>query len=337
MKEAILYEKLKGKDVKCNLCGHRCSLKPGSFGICGARKNIEGILNSVSYGRVIASNADPIEKKPLFHFLPGSLSLSVASAGCNFQCKFCQNYSISQLRNERILDSGEEVSAKEVVEAAAKQKSKSISYTYTEPTVNMEFVYDCSKLAKDRGISNVWVTNGYMTGEAIELIAPYIDAANVDLKAFDEKTYREVLGGKLEVVLDSIKALRERGVWLEVTTLVIPEMNDSDQELGKIADFIKSVDPFIPWHVSAYHADYKYATRRDRTPGKTLEKAAKIGYEHGVKYIYCGNIWGLEGEHTKCHNCGKLLIERYGFTIRNNKIKEGLCSGCQTKIPGIWK
>ncbi len=337
MKEAKLWEKQADGRVKCNLCGHRCSLNDGRFGICGARKNEKGILYSVAYGRLIATNIDPIEKKPLFHFLPGSKSFSLASAGCNFRCQFCQNYSISQLRNEDLIKKSDNATPKEVVETARSRGCKSMSYTYTEPTVNFEFVYECSQLANERNIYNTWVTNGFMTAETIETITPYIDAANVDLKAFKEETYNDVLGGKLQVVLDSIKMMKEKGIWLELTTLVVPDMNDSDEELTKLAQFIADVDPLIPWHVSRYHADYKYLTRRDKTPEKTLEKAADIGKKAGLKYIYCGNLWGSEGEHTFCHSCNEKLVERYGFTILSNKIVGGKCSKCSSEIPGKWR
>jgi len=338
MKEAMLYEKLDDlAAVRCDLCGHHCVLGLDSFGICGARQNKGGKLYSISYGRLIASAVDPVEKKPLFHYLPGSLSFSIASAGCNFQCRFCQNYSISQLRNEDIMSTTEVVTPESVVGEAVKKGCRSISYTYTEPTVNFEFIYDCSKLAKEKNIKNVWITNGFMTKEAIEKISPYMDAANVDLKAFKEETYGSVMGGRLENVLDSIKMLRKKSVWIEITTLVVPDMNDSDEELKDIASFIKNVDPWIPWHVSAYHADYKYATRKDRTPDKSIEKAARIGHDSGLNYVYSGNIWGSKGEHTYCHSCKKIIIERYGFTIRQNKINDGKCSLCNANIPGIWE
>jgi pyruvate formate lyase activating enzyme len=336
MNKALLWEKLRGESVQCRLCGHRCKVKPGKYGICGVRKNEDGILCSTNYSRLIAQNVDPIEKKPLFHFFPGSRSMSIASAGCNFQCDFCQNHTISQLKGEGIGVSGELVEPKEAISEAVRNRCKSISYTYTEPTVYFEYVYECSKLAKADGIYNVWVTNGFMTPETIEMISPYMDAANVDLKSFKKETYRKVMRGKLEVVLESIQLLRKKGVWVEVTTLVVPGMNDTDKELKDIAKFLVQTDPDIPWHVSRYHPDYKYSDRNDPTPPKTLNKACEIGYEAGLRYVYCGNLLGVKGEHTFCHSCKELLIERYGFNVVQNRMIDGKCFNCKTKIPGIW-
>lgn len=336
MKEALLWERSKDSKVQCNLCGHRCLIQDGNYGVCGVRKNEKGTLYSLNYGRLIATNIDPIEKKPVFHFLPGSTSVSIASAGCNFHCPFCQNYSISQIKKGGIPVTGEVIEAKEIVNAALKS-SQSISYTYTEPTIYFEYVYECSKLAKDKKIKNVWVTNGFMTEEAIEMIYPYMDAANVDLKAFKEDTYKKILGGKLSVVLDSIKLLRRKGVWVEVTTLIVPGMNDSEEELKDIAKFLFETDPDLPWHVSRYHADYKYSARGDQTPVKILNRASEIGYEAGLHYVYSGNVWGDSDENTYCHSCKKLLVERYGFSVKKNMIKEGKCYNCATLIPGVWE
>ena len=336
MKEALLWEKSENQKVNCRLCNHRCNIAESFFGICGVRQNIKGILYSTNYGRLIATNIDPIEKKPLFHFLPGSESMSIASAGCNFHCEFCQNYSISQIKREGILSKGEEIKPDDLVKTAKASGCRSISYTYTEPTVYFEYVLDCSKPAKREKIYNVWVTNGFLTKEGFDLIAPYIDAANIDLKAFNDETYKKVMGGRLQGVLDTITLMNKNKVWVEVTTLIVPGMNDSESELKETAKFLCDTDPDIPWHLSAYHADYKFADRGDRTSLKSLNRAQEIGYEVGLHYVYCGNVPGHNGENTYCYNCKELLIERHGFSIGKNKIVEGKCFKCKTPIPGVW-
>ncbi|MFH2012259.1 MAG: AmmeMemoRadiSam system radical SAM enzyme [Pseudomonadota bacterium] len=334
MKEAMLYDKLKDGKVKCNLCNHRCTIAPLKRGICGVRENREGILYSLIYNKAISSNIDPIEKKPVFHLFPGSGSFSIATVGCNFKCLHCQNSEISQMPRDHDRIIGRDLSPKEIVSEAIKRKCKSISYTYTEPTIFFEYAYDTAELAHKQGIKNVFVTNGYMTKEALHTIKPYLDAANVDLKAFSDDFYKDICGAKLNFVLDSIRTLKEIGVWVEITTLIIPTTNDSEEELRSIAEFIKEVGEEIPWHVSAFYPTYKLLDR-PRTSAKTLNRAREIGLETGLRYVYCGNIPGDEGENTYCYNCKELLIERYGYQILQNRVKGALCPDCGAKIDGI--
>jgi pyruvate formate lyase activating enzyme len=281
-------------------------------------------------------NIDPIEKKPLFHFQPGSTSFSIASVGCNFRCEHCQNFEISQYPKEHegeIL--GQHVTPEAIVGAAEKNGCKSISYTYTEPTIFFEFAYDCARLAHKRGIKNVFVSNGYTTPEATKVIAPYLDGNNIDLKGNDD-FYKKMCGGKLDPVKETIRLMKELGVWVEVTTLIIPDYNDSEEDMRNIAEFINSVDPFIPWHVTQFYPTYQL-TDKPRTPIKTLRRARDIGFETGLKYVYEGNVPGEGGENTYCHNCKKLLIKRFGFSIIENRVKDGNCSECGTDMKGVWK
>jgi pyruvate formate lyase activating enzyme len=334
MREAMLYEKLGDGRVKCHLCNHYCIISPGKRGICAVRENSDGTLYTLVYGKVIAAHIDPIEKKPLFHFYPGSKSYSIATVGCNFKCDHCQNYEISQYSKEYYPDiPGFEMTPEEIVRGAKQARCVSISYTYTEPTVFFEFAYDCAKLAHENGIKNVFVSNGYTSPEAIKLIAPYLDANNIDLKG-DENFYRKVSGARLQPVLDTIKLMKELGVWVEVTTLVIPNYNDSENFLQWAAEFIKSIDPAIPWHVTQFYPTYKLLDQ-PRTPISTLRKAREIGLKAGLKYVYEGNVPGEGGENTYCPECGELLIERFGYSLIKIKMKGSKCSKCGARIDGI--
>jgi len=331
----MFYEKLEDKTVKCFLCAHHCIIKNGKRGICYVRKNVDGTLYSLVYGKVVSMNIDPIEKKPLFHFLPASTSFSIATVGCNFHCLHCQNFEISQYPKEHGGDIiGQNITPEAIVESAEKYGCQSISYTYTEPTIFFEFAYDCARLAHEKGLKNVFVSNGYIGPEATRVIRPYLDGINVDLKGNAEH-YNKICGAKLEPVKETIKLMHELGVWVEVTTLIIPDYNDSDEDLREIAEFIKSVDPSIPWHVTQFYPTYKL-TYKPRTPMKTLRRAQGIGLEVGLKYVYEGNIPGEGGENTYCHICKRLLIKRFGYTILENNIKEGRCPGCGIEIKGVW-
>jgi pyruvate formate lyase activating enzyme len=335
MKEAMVYERLEGTDVRCHLCGHNCLIHNGQRGICAVRENRDGVLYSLVYGKVISMNIDPIEKKPLYHFLPGSTSLSIAAAGCNFRCKHCQNYEISQYPRERKCSiPGRDMTPKDIVNAAIQNNCESISYTYTEPTIFFEFAYDCVKIAREKGIKNIFVSNGYTGEEAVRLIAPYLDANNIDLKGGD-KFYREICGARLNPVKETIKLMKKLGVWVEVTTLIIPDLNDSDQDITDIAEFIRQVDPSIPWHISQFYPTYLIKDK-PRTPVKTLKRARDIGIKTGLKYIYMGNVPGV-GEDTTCPSCKEILINRYGYTINSNKVKDGKCPNCGSVIEGIWQ
>jgi pyruvate formate lyase activating enzyme len=335
MKDAMFYEKLDEKKVRCFLCAHHCLIKDGKRGICGVRENKDGILYSLVYGKVISMNIDPIEKKPLFHFIPGSTSFSIATVGCNLRCEHCQNFEISQYPKMHDDIPGHVVTPETIVEAAKKNGCESISYTYTEPTIFFEFAYDCAKLAHEKGIKNVFVSNGYTTPEATRVIAPYLDGNNIDLKGSND-FYNKICGAKADPVKETIRLMKELGVWVEVTTLIIPDYNDSEDDLRDITQFIRSVDPSIPWHVTQFYPTYKL-TDKPRTPLKTLQKAREIGFETGLKYVYEGNIPGQGRENTYCPQCKELLIKRLGYSILENRMKDGQCSKCGAKIEGVWK
>ncbi len=331
----MLYRSLEGQKVECFLCAHRCHIVPGKFGVCGVRENREGKLVTHVFGEVIAAHIDPIEKKPLYHFLPGSTSFSIATVGCNFRCPFCQNWQISQVtKKDRDFREGYQLSPAEIVEQARRRGCQSISYTYTEPTIFFEYAYETAKIGHEAGLTNVFVTNGYMTEEALKTIHLYLDAANVDLKAFREETYKKICGAKLQPVLDSIQRMWDFRIWVEVTTLVVPGMNDGEEELGEIARFIANVSPDIPWHVSRFHPDYQYTDSRP-TPVSTLKKALSLGKQAGLRYVYIGNVWG-ESEDTYCPQCQRPIIRRSGFFVKENKIKAGQCSYCGASIAGFF-
>ncbi len=334
--EAYLYERLEENKVKCNLCNHGCVIKEGRLGKCGVRENRKGVLNTLVYGKLIARHIDPIEKKPLFHLMPGSLSYSIATVGCNFKCKFCQNADISQMPSERDgMIMGDPFSPENIVDAALSKDCKTIAYTYTEPTVFFEFAYDTAKLAHQNGIKNVFVTNGYMSAQALNMISPYLDAANVDLKAYTNDFYKTYCGARLEPVKETLKLMKSLGVFVEVTTLIIPGLNDAGEELKELAAFLAgSLGTDTPWHISRFHPTYKLMDRPS-TPVKTLVTAREIGIEAGLKYVYTGNVPGESGEKTFCYQCGKLLIDRWGFYIRQNLIKNGQCSYCGAHIHGV--
>lgn len=331
----MLYEKAENKEVRCFLCNHHCEIAHSKFGVCGMRENLEGVLYTHAYGDVIAANVDPIEKKPLYHFLPGTTSFSIATAGCNFKCGFCQNWQISQLSKKKRKEiPGYKLSPSEAVARARKSRCESISYTYTEPTIFFEYAYDIARQAKDSGLYNVFVTNGFMTKEALDEIQPYLDACNVDLKSFQDEFYKKTCKGRLQPVLDSIAHMKKIGIWVEVTTLVIPDENDSDKELSNIAEFIASVDAEIPWHISRFHPDYNFDEHRP-TPLKTLEKAVNYGKKAGLKYIYMGNVPG--NADTACPECQKTVISRSGYSVGRPRIKDGKCEFCDSKISGVFQ
>jgi len=336
MKEAYLYDKQSGAKVRCFLCSHRCLIADGKRGVCCVRENKEGILYSLVYEKLISANVDPIEKKPFFHFLPGSKAFSVAAPGCNFRCQHCQNHEISQLPRDKEIIIGEKVSAEEIVSLALKHNCTSISYTYTEPTIFFEYAYDTAMIARTQGLKNNFVTNGYMTAEALDMIAPYLDGANVDLKSFSEGFYKKVCGAKLKPVLESIAKMHALGIWVEVTTLIIPTLNDAEGELREVARFLLSVSPAIPWHVSAFYPTYRMVDK-PRTSPEIIRRAREIGLEEGLRYVYIGNIPGAEGENTSCYHCQKMLIRRYGYQIAENSITEGKCPHCGTPIEGVWQ
>ncbi len=332
MKESLFFLKKGDKKVKCTLCAHYCEISEGKVGICGVRKNVGGTLFSLVYGKVIALHVDPIEKKPLFHFFPSSRSLSIATVGCNFKCDFCQNYEISQFPFLFGRIDGEDLSPENIVDLAYRRGCKSISYTYTEPTIFFEYAYDIALLAKDLGIYNVFVTNGFMSDEAIEKMVGVIDGVNVDLKSFKDGFYRKYCKASVEPVKKNIALMYEKGIWVEVTTLVIPGINDGEDELNDIANFIAGIDKNIPWHISAFHPAYKMINVSS-TSVDLLLRAYEIGKKAGLRYVYCGNVPGLK-ESTFCPSCGKPLIKRIGFSVSENNIKNGRCRFCNYLIAG---
>jgi pyruvate formate lyase activating enzyme len=334
MKEALLYEKLDENRVHCHLCGHHCVIKPDDHGVCQVRENRDGTLVTLVYGSAISQNVDPVEKKPLYHFLPGSRAFSVATMGCNMQCKWCQNYQIAQAPRLHGLMDTPHTAPETLVENALTTGSQSIAYTYTEPTIFFEYAFDTAKLAHQAGIANIYVTNGYMTAEMLDLFHSYLDAANVDLKAFRKRTYARYTGAGLNTVLDSLKKIKSLDIWLEVTTLLIPGVNDEPEEIAEIAAFIATeLGTDTPWHISRFFPHYQM---RDTppTPPETLQAAYQAGKEAGLDYVYLGNVAGES--NTACPNCGNTLIRRRGYTTGPVKIQDGKCTECGHPIAGVW-
>ena len=333
--EALLYSPLENNGVRCNLCCHRCKIKPGRRGLCQVRVNREGTLETLVYNRIIAQHVDPIEKKPLFHFYPGTLSYSIATVGCNFKCRFCQNADIAQLpadQEGKII--GHPVAPASIVSEAIAANCKSIAYTYTEPTIFFELALETAKLAHQNGLKNIFVTNGYMTPEALDMIQPYLDAANVDLKSFRDEYYQTYCGARLKHVLQTLKKMRTLGVFLEITTLIIPGLNDEADELKALAEFILTeLGAQTPWHISRFHPTYKL-TDRPPTPVNTLIAARDIGVEAGLKHVFIGNVPGHDGENTYCSQCGGLLIDRWGFRIHANRLTNSACPDCGMTVEG---
>ena len=335
LREAVLWEAAQGGRTQCRLCSFRCLIADGKRGHCQVRQNIGGTLYSLNYDKVCAANPDPIEKKPLFHFLPGSRSFSIAAVGCNFRCEFCQNWQISQAALETGGIDGQTIAPEQIVASAVRSGCKSIAYTYTEPTIFMELCNDCGRPAKEKGLANVFVSNGYMTREAIDFAAEWLDGINVDLKAFSDDYYRTLCAARLQPVLDTISHIaRETEIWIEVTTLIVPGQNDSEDELKKIADFLASqAGPHVPWHISRFYPQYKYSDAGP-TPISTMRRAEEIGKADGLRYIYLGNVPGTDSDSTFCHGCGRMLIERTGYRIVANDLSDGKCPDCGAEMAG---
>lgn len=382
LKEALLWNNdgNVNNNVTCNLCAHRCRIALGKRGRCAVRVNKDGVLRTRVYGRIVAQNVDPIEKKPLYHFLPASKTFSVATAGCNFRCGFCQNHSISQVTEfMRDVDDdvdtvntvntdndvnaadnintdnyvntvntdtdndvdqyddlyGETMSPKDIVNAAMRYGCPSVAFTYTEPTVFFEYALDTAKAAKEAGLRTVFVSNGFMTAECLRMAAPYLDACNIDLKSFRDEFYKKECGARLPPVLESLRAAKEAGIWLEVTTLVIGGLNDSDEELTDIASFIVTdLGPGTPWHVSGFYPRYKMSNALP-TSAASIERACKIGLGAGLRYVYGGNVNLFQD--TRCPKCGKTLISRLGYKTKTAGLTaNGTCAGCGESIGGVF-
>jgi pyruvate formate lyase activating enzyme len=335
-KEAVLWCPAEGGRVQCYLCNFHCLIGDGKLGHCSVRKNIGGKLYSLNYGKICAANPDPIEKKPLYHFQPGSRSFSIATVGCNFRCEFCQNWQISQAALETGRIEGESTSPEQIVTAAVRTGCKSIAYTYTEPTIFMELCNDCARPARERGLANVFVSNGYMTREAIDFAADWLDAINVDLKAFSDDYYKRLCVARLQPVLDSIAYIaKQTKIWIEITTLLLPGQNDSEEELKRLVDFlVTEAGPDVPWHISRFYPQYKY-TDSAPTPMESMQRAEQIGKAAGLRYVYLGNVAGTKSENTYCYSCRRMLIERVGYRIAANHIRDSKCPQCGTQIAGV--
>ena len=338
--DAWFSKELKDNRVLCLACDHACVLKPGEYGECGVRVNENGKLKSTVYGLAAAVNIDPIEKKPLFHFLPNSKIFSIGTVGCNFCCKFCQNWDISQhpkTHNHKVF--GQKLMPDRIVELALQSKCKSIAYTYNEPVVFFEYTYDTAKLAHENGLKNVYVTSGFETKHAIDKLEPYLDAMNVDIKFYNDQNYQKLSCARLKPVLETIKYAYSKGIWVETTTLIIPGINDSDEELRNIAKFLVDIDPNIPWHISRFHPEYKMLDVPS-TPIETIVRAYEIGKEEGLNFIYIGNYPDEDRESTYCPNCGYKVIDRQGYIgqfVKNYLTKDGNCPNCEAHIPGVWR
>jgi len=335
--EALMYEQLDKNAVKCHLCHHFCRIQEGNRGICGVRENKGGRLLSRVYPKVVAKSVDPIEKKPLFHLKPGSFSYSIATVGCNFKCAFCQNSDIAQMPSDyNGMIQGKDVSPESIVKEAVKTGCKSIAYTYTEPTVFFELAFETAKLAKTQGLLNVFVTNGYMSTRALKMISPYLSAANVDLKAFNDDFYRTYCKARLAPVKENIKHMKDMGILVEITTLLIPGLNDDENEIRAMADYIANdLGKETPWHISRFHPSY-HMKDRGPTPVMALEKAYAAGKAAGLFYVYIGNVPGQSCENTYCHLCHEVLVKRNAYRVETYLQKGGKCPACGAAAHGIY-
>lgn len=335
MVEARLWKSLKDDKVQCRLCNHFCVIRPDQYGLCGVRQNLSGTLFTLNYGRIAALNLDPVEKKPLYHFQPGTLTFSFAAMGCNMGCVFCQNASLSQPTRNGRTPGGERTPPEDIVAAARHHQAASISYTYSEPTIFFEIMQDTAELAVRNHLKNIIVSNGFMSSDCLATLGPLIHAANIDLKAFSEDFYKQQCEARLAPVLDNLRHIRELGWWLEVTTLLIPGLNDSHDELEGMARFIsEELGPEVPWHLSRFHPDHKMQDRPP-TPVDSLELAHSIGREAGLRYVYIGNVPGSDFAKTLCPGCDAVLMDRMGFSVGQRAVRGGKCMHCGQDIDGV--
>ncbi|NJD76413.1 MAG: AmmeMemoRadiSam system radical SAM enzyme [Candidatus Methanoperedens sp.] len=333
IKEGVLFEQLADRKARCHVCSHRCTIREGNIGICGTRKNIGGKIHTLIYNAVSSEAVDHIEKKPLYHFLPGTLSYSLGTIGCNFRCMHCQNWNISQVALEEAYTI--EITPQEAVNRALAAGCKSISWTYNEPAIWHEYTYDSAVLAKKAGLKTVYVTNGYITPEALRRIAPYLDAYRVDIKSFSDDFYKKTCGARLAPVLESTKLAKELGMHVETVTLIIPTQNDSKEEITQIAAWVRdNLGVDTPMHFTAFHPMYK-TSDIGTTPAGTLEMAHDIAMKEGIRFVYTGNVPGHRYENTYCPKCNTLLIDRMGFRVNAIWIKDGKCPECDEKIPVV--
>lgn len=332
--QALWYEKIPDKRVKCKLCPRECVVDDRERGYCGVRENWDGVYYTLVYGNPCTYHVDPIEKKPLFHFLPGTTAFSLATVGCNVDCQFCQNWQISQIRPEQA--DNFDLPPRKVAQLTKEAGAPTIAYTYTEPVVFAEYMYDSAVEGNRLGIKSVMISNGYIQETPMRELAEVLSAVKIDLKAFSEKYYREIVSGELKPVLDTLVLLRKLNIWTEIVYLVLPTLNDSDQEFRNLVKWMKTdLGPDIPIHFTRFHPQYKMQNLPP-TPVKTLERAREIALSEGIHYVYVGNVPGHSGEHTYCPDCKKILIQRKGFWILENKIKNGKCPDCHKVIPGVW-
>lgn len=333
-KEARYYEKRADGRVQCTLCPWQCVVKPGGRGRCGVRANRDGAYFSLVYGQVAAYHNDPIEKKPFYHFMPGSLAFSIATAGCNVACKFCQNADLAQRRPENVRSVY--FSPEEVVRQARNVGCRSIAYTYNEPVVFTEFMQDIAAEGQARGVRSVVISNGFIRKKPLLDLCKVIDGYKVDLKAFTESYYEQIVGGRLKPVLDTLVTLREENVWTEIVYLVVPTLNDGEKELEALCQWVfRELGPDVPLHFSRFYPKHKLRNLPP-TPVATLEKAYQIGLEAGLHYVYLGNVPGHQGENTTCPSCGRVVVRRVGYQVYENHLQAGKCSFCQTPVAGMW-
>ena len=334
VKEARYYEKLDGGRVRCTLCPHECEVADMERGTCSVRENRGGTYYTLVHSRPCSLAVDPIEKKPLFHFLPGSRAFSIATAGCNIECKFCQNWQISQFRPEDVR--GAYYPPDKVVEEARRSRCASIAYTYSEPVVFYEYMYDTAVAGRKEGVRSVIISNGFINKEPVLELCKVLDAVKVDLKAFTEKFYRETCRGELKPVLDALKWIKETGIWLELVVLIVPTLNDGEDEIRRMCEWVyKELGPHVPMHFSRFHPTYMIKNL-PITPTRTLEMARRTAVETGVQFAYVGNVWGHPYEHTYCPRCGELLINRAGYSTTVTALENGKCKKCNVEIPGVW-
>jgi pyruvate formate lyase activating enzyme len=333
-REAMFWEKGQDKQVKCVLCPRECQVADVERGYCGVRENQGGLYQTLVYGPLCSANVDPIEKKPLFHYLPGTTAFSIATAGCNIECKFCQNWQISQFRPEQV--ESVEVPPDRLVSLCKSRQAPTIAYTYSEPVIFYEYMHDTAALARQHGVGSVMISNGYIQEKPLRQLCRHLTGIKVDLKAFTEKFYAESCAGKLKPVLDTLEVLKDVGIWFELVVLVIPTLNDSPDEIKQMAEWVVDrLGPDVPMHFTRFHPTYR-VTNLPRTPVSTIERCRQIAMDAGVHYVYAGNVQMHPGENTYCHECKTELIRRMGFRVKFNEIRDGQCPKCGTKIPGVW-
>ena len=332
--EASFYEPLAGKKVRCTLCPRRCVVSDVQRGYCGVRENRNGKYYTLVYGRPCAMHMDPVEKKPFFHVYPGSKAFSIATVGCNIECKFCQNWDISQANPDDVTTAY--YSPEQIARMAKQSKARTIAYTYSEPTIFYEYLRDCAKAGLDQGIESIMVSNGFISAQAQKELFPILKAIKIDLKAFTQSFYTDICDGYLQPVLDTLKRLRDSGVWYEIVVLLIPTLNDSEDEIKRMTEWIvKELGIDVPVHFSRYHPMYKIRNIPP-TPVKTLHRARQIALENGCHFVYIGNVPVKDAQYTFCPSCKAVLIRRYGYRILENAIENGKCKFCGAKIPGVW-